>query len=485
VATFSQTWSQNWQNLNLKFPERRIRRRFEKVDFDSLKAEYVKEYGYTVVIPQWDDIIRWKPKEMMTRDEIKDFKRRGLTRILASPAPEFYRNYSSVMTWIDNIQDTASVIYPFFRMLVRWAPKIFTRFIPYFGWGLLAYDLLQLANAIGRAPFAALRAKRAVCEPFRNNPFGKMAQRTRMERIAKWNPKFSDLLQVLQVTADTTGVGLSLGSLMGFIPDLFSGLYRKITGERVSFFTQPPTPNLYELNAHAAMKAAAIINSSEETFEEEMHFWSLATWAASVYIATPWIEFGDIAGSTEEVGAAILEAPEPEDPITRELIQEQGLSLSAGVGWPANGGKKIPALELSDWILDRGKTATKNYFLRHQKDSYGLIASHMVDQALGDLFDAAEPASTLVEEDTPIMHIFFQMLKQPMIPVQPTTPTQWQSFEDWVNFYVETNEAYPKMSTVRDKLNELGIPYVTAFPQTMDPSVKNFWPHPFDDSMFA
>jgi len=485
AESFSKTWSDNWKGLELRFPERKIRRRFEKAEFEALKAAYVQQHGYNITIPQWDDVIRWKPKELMTNDEIKAFKRRALTRMLASPAPEWHRHYSTVMTWIDNIQDTSSIVYPFFRMLVRWAPKIFARMIPGLGWTLLGYDLLNWANAIGRAPFAPMRGKRAICEPFRNNPFGKKAQYGRLERIAKWNPRFSDLLQVLQVTADTTGVGLSLGGLVGMMQDLIYGAYRKITGERVTFRMELPTLNFYELNAAAGMKAAAIINSTKEVFEEEMHFWSLATWAASVHIITPWIEAADVAGATEEPGEAIIDAPEPEDPLTRAVIEEEGLSIEAGKGWPANGGKKIKLLELSDWIIDQGKASTKDFFLRHDRDSYGLVASHLFDQAMEDLVDALEPGSTYVADDTPIMHVLFQMLKKPMIPIQPTSDRQWKQFEDWVNWYTDHFEGYPKMATVRDKLNELRIPYTETFPTTMDPTVKHLWPDPFDDSEFA
>jgi len=485
AAPFSKTWSDNWIGLGLRFPERKIRQRFSKQDLEALKFAYTQQYGFYVAIPQWDDVIRWKPKDMMTTDEIKAFKRRALLRMIAAPEPEWYRNFTTGMTWVDNIQDTSSVVYPFFRMLVRWAPKIFTRMIPAFGWTLLGYDLLQIANAVGRAPFAPMRAKRAICEPFRNNPFAKKAQYGRMERIAKWNPRFSDLLQVLQVTADTTGVGLSLGGLVSLIPQMFWGSLRKIAGERVTFLSQPPEPNWLELNAQAGAVAAAFINSSKEAFEEEMHFWSLATWAASIHIITPWIEAGDVAGTTEEAGDAIIDAPIPTDPLTRAVIEEEGLSFDAGIGWPANGGKKIRARELSDWIIDKGKDATKDFFLRHDRDSYGLVASHLVDQAQEDLYDAIEPGATYVADDTPIMHVFYQMLKRPLIPTQPTTPEQWKRFEDWVNRYVEQNEAYPKITSIKNELDYLHIPYTTSFPPTMDPTVKSFWPDPFDDSEFA
>lgn len=476
--TFSQTWSTNWRGLEAKFPEKRIRQRFDKASFDALKQAYVEKYGYSISIPQWDDIVHLKPTELMTPQEIRDRKLLGLQRILASPAPEWGRNYASAMTWIDNIQDTSSVIYPFFRTLVKWNPGIFGRLLPVAGWGLLFYDFLQLANMVGRMPMAPLKSKRAMCEGIRNNPFTKQAQWKRMDRIAKWNPGWADILQVLQVTDQFTGVGLSLGSIVGFAQDLFYGAYRKVTGQKVQFRSDWPKLNLHELNAAAAAQAAAFINSSGQVFSDEQHFWTLATWAASISILTPLVDQYDLAGIVDDPLTAMIDAPTPTDPITIEVIKSQGLSLEDGVGWPMSGEKRTSLKDLTDYITPKSVDVVRDYVFRHRKDAYGFMAAHLMDQAQQDLLDALEPGAEYIEDDTPAMRVYFEMLKYPIIPTGDIKPKQAEALEQWINDFTETYEHIPRIREVTQKMADLGMSWKESYPQTVDPSVAPYLPPP-------
>lgn len=461
------------------------RMRFEKTDFEALKADYVAKYGYSITIPGWDDIIKWKPNLMKTDAEKKQEKLTNLQRMLASPGNEYTRKYASVMTWIDNIQDTASIVYPAFRMLVRAAPKIFARAIPGMGWILLGYDLLNLANALGRAPFSPMRAKRAACEVIKSNPFNKQSQWKRTERIKNWNPGWTDILQVLQVTQQVTGVGLSLGAAVGFVQDLFYGAYRQATGEKVSFKTEFPPLNFHEFKSAAGMKAAAFINSAGQIFSEEMHFLSQATFAASTYFMTPVIEQFDIAGCVEDPMSAIIDAPEPTDPLTIEVIKSQGLNVQNGVGWPMNLEKKISLRDLSDYTTEKSRAATTDYYFRNSKNSYGFVAAGLMGGAVEDLIDAMEPGAEHVADDTPMIHLLLNMLKGPLLPGEGISPGKWLEFETWVNGWADQYGSVPKISDVRIKFDLLGIPYRDSFPATMDPAVKDLFPDPFDDSEYA
>ena len=485
AKTYGQAYSSSWSALGMRMPLKGPRMRFEQTDFEALKADYVAKYGYSITIPGWDDIIKWKPDLLKTNAEKKQEKLNNLQRMLASPAPEFARKYGTVMTWIDNIQDTASIVYPAFRMLVRAAPKIFARAIPGMGWLLLGYDLLNLANAIGRAPFSPMRAKRAACEVIRNNPFTKQAQYKRVERIKNWNPGWTDILQVLQVTQQFTGVGLSLGAAVGFVQDLFYGAYRQATGAPVAFKTEFPPLNFHEFKSAAGMKAAAFINSGGQTFSEEMHFLSQATFAASTFFMTPVIEQFDIAGCVEDPMSAIIDAPEPTDPLTIEVIESQGLRVQDGIGWPANESKKISLQDLSDYTSEKSRATTTDYYFRNSKNSYGFVAAGLMGGAVEDLIDAMEPGADYVADDTPMIHTLLNMLKDPLLPGEGISPGKWLEFETWVNGWADQYGSVPKISDVRLKFDSLGIPYRESFPATMDPAVKDLFPDPFDDSEYA
>lgn len=120
--------------------------KYAKRDFDALKADYNNQFGYTIRIPQWDDVVHLTPNALKDPAVLKAEKKEALVRILESPAPEWARKYSSAMTWIDNVQDTASLVIPAISMLARAAPKIFGKLLGIAGWLMLGYDLLNIAK---------------------------------------------------------------------------------------------------------------------------------------------------------------------------------------------------------------------------------------------------------------------------------------------------------------------------------------------------
>lgn len=484
-APYSKAYSDAWAALDMKIPQRGARQKYETKDFDQLKSDYTAENGYVITIPGFSDVIKLKPTLMKTPQEIKAEKKRSLERILASPSTDWMRKYGSVMTTIDNIQDTGSIIFPAIRMLARWSPKILARMIPYAGWGLLAFDILQLANMLGRAPFSPMKAKRAACENFRNNPFTKKSQYSRIQRIKNWNPTIADLLQVFQTTADVTGVGLSLGPIVGFATDLAAGAYRTVTGDRVRFSTEAPTLNFHESASAKAMRNAAILNSKGDVFTEEMHLFSYMMFSAGTYFMAPVVEAYDLGGTMENPQEAMIPAPVPTDPITLEVIREAGLDPTAGIGWPMNGEKEISLLDLSNYIIENGRDVFRDFCFRNSHNMQGFFAARLMDDSANNLIDALEPAADYIEEDTPVARLFFTMIKTPILPDPLPTKDQWRRVETWVIDYVDSFERMPPLREIRQKFDALGIKYKTGFPATMDPAAKEFFPDPFSDAEFT
>jgi len=457
-----------------------MRHRFTPEEWEELKRAYVEKYGYTIAVPGWDDIIRWKPTELKTDAEIRAEKRAALERILASPATDWMRSYGTVMTVIDNIQDTASVVYPMFRMLVRWAPKIFSRFIPVMGWILLGYDVLNYMNAWGRAPWTIMAGKRSLCNFVKSNPFSKQSQWKRAMRVKNWDPRIPDLIQVAQTTQQFTGVGLQLGGIVGFIQDLGAGLYRKITGERVTISTEVPRFNPYELHAQSALKAATIINSARETFAEDVHFYAYMTGAAASMIMTPLNEVSDFPDMLPDATEAIIDAPRPTNPYTIEAIKNAGLDLEKGIRWPMNEEKQIKLLDLSRYIQENARDSFLHFAARHQYDSYGLIAGKVLADSTEDMIDSLAPEAEYIEEDAPHVTVMFAMQKAPILPVNPPTPAQGRDFGKWIEDYTELYERTPGIRDIKDKLDAMGIEYKTAYPTTIDPAVAGLFPEDQD-----
>jgi hypothetical protein len=448
-------------------------------DWETLRQKYINENGYVIRIPGFDDIIKTKPNFMKTDDERKIEKRLNLMRIMESPATNWGRKYSSVMTWMDNIQDTSSILYPMLNMMFRVAPKAFAKILPALGWMMLPMELLDAAVQIGRAPFKGLQAKRAACDLFHSNPFSRKGQWDRMDKLKNYKPGWGDVLQALQVLYDWTGVGLALGAVMGCITDTAFGAYRYLNGQPVRFTTEPPTMLDYEKYAGKGIKYAALMNTTGQIFSEEQHFWSMACGAISTLAFAPLAYSEGIADLAEDPMKIVIPADRPTDPLTIQVIQEAGLDVERGVGWPFNDEKEISLDELSDHIAINTTDTYRDYLFRHKKDWYGFVSTAFWDHWPPILIQAFDPDSRPTIDDTDHMKVFYRMLKAPLLPTEIRDQAQAQEFFDWCNAHKELTGHLPGVQAIAEKWTSMGIPYRSVFPETMEPEGKNFWPEGF------
>lgn len=479
--SFGTSYSTAFMKLGLGDRERpeEIFPRFEKQSFDALKKEYTDKYGYVIRIPKLEDVIHLTPNLMKTEAQIKSEKRRGLMNILASPAPDFARTYSSIMTYMDNIQDATSIVYPALSMLTRLAPKVFGKILPIAGWLMLGTDTLNWLLHVGRLPFGPMAGKRLFCHFGSRNPFSKTAQYLRKERIRNFKPTIADLLQVAQVTDQFTGVGLNLGPIMGTVMDSFFGAYRYIRGDPVRFSFDTPDMFEFEKLAGRGVTAAGIINSTGQTFDDDTHFWAYTVGAASARIFAPVAHDFDILGGVEDPMSIMVPAARPVDPLTIEVIKEAGLSVENGVGWPYNGQKEIPLGELWAALIPRNKEVFRDYCFRHAKDWQGYIVANLWDQVTPAMIYAADPSGDVVFDDTTEMKALFKMVKAAILPTAAVTQKQSDDFWIWVNGFKELYNEIPTVRDIKEKLTSLGIPFKTSFPAERMPEADEVWPSDF------
>lgn len=454
----------------------RREKRFTKKDLDEMKADYVAKYGYTIAVPGFNDIIHWKHPAAMSEEELKDQKRKRLQQILASPTPEWGRSYSSIMTWLDDIQDAMTTSVVAASLLIRWMPKIMSRFIPYVGWAMLAYDVMNLMNTLGRAPMTALSVKRRACEIIRDNPTLKQRAMRNAENIKIMKPSFGNLLEVLQTLDNVAGVGLSLGSAMGFIQDMAFGAYKSLSGEDVKVKWTMPKQEIDEFMALKSKKATAMIQSAGQTFDDELHFWTYVTNAGSDVIVAPYIQEADMATIIDAPMTTILPAPAPTDPITLAVIAESGLDVEKGRQWPVHEGKEISLDELTDWQAPRIRESFQNFMQRHKQDWYGFVAACMTSQGNNMIFDAMDPGADVEESYTPAVHVLLQMTKRNTWLQPIPTPEQFKPFEDWCNSFLENFDSYPDQKEIRNKLDLLQIPWTQTQPMDYPSEVQELFP---------
>jgi hypothetical protein len=478
AASFGSLHSAAWQKAGIGNRETpgEIFPKFVKKDFDDLKTDYNNQFGYTVRIPQWDDVVHLVPNALKTPAEIKAEKKAGLVKILESPSPEWYNKISTVMTWIDDVQDTMSVVYPVLSVLGKVAPKVFGKLIPVIGWIGLGYDLLNLANAVGRAPLTFMKSKREVCKLKKRNPFSKVSRLENVGKIRNYKPGVADLIQVAQVTDQFTGFGLSLGGIMGAITGSVFGAYKYLNGEPVKWSFDPaPVENLQMMGARG-LAAAAAIGSQGQVFSEMQHFWTYMTaYASSMVLAGTFKDelLTDLVINPMEM---IIPAPEPTNPYTIAVLKEAGIDIEKTTGWPYNGEKFI---SISDYIDATAEPCNANfhaYCLRHSKDSYGLLAAYAMDSLIPQTILAMAPEATYYVDDTNEMKVFWRLIKGPLLPTRPVTREEGERFISWINDYSFQYGKTPGILEIEEKFKMLDIPYTTSYPATPQPGFEEFWP---------
>jgi len=476
--SFNTEYSTAWSKLRMgEFRKpTEVKERLTKTDFDKLKADYVQKYGYTIRIPGIDEIVHTKPTFMKTPEEIKAEKKAALTRILASPTPEWAMTYSTIMTHLDNIQDATSVVYPAFSMLYRAAPKIFGKLLPVFGWMMLGTDLLNLAIQFGRLPFAGMKGKRAICDYVKTNPFTKTAQYLRKERLRNYKPGMGDLIQVLQTTDNLTGVGISLGPIMGTVMDAIFGAYRYATGERVKVSYDIPDVLEHEKYAWKAMTAMGIIGTKKELFTEDAHFWSYVTFNYSAMMTTPYAYQIDLMGCVQDPMNIVIPAPRPTTQSTIDVIQDAGLDVEAGVGWPYNQKKEILLSEYWDHIVPDMTDAFRDYCFRHEFDWNGYFAANTLDQIMPSLFEAFDPSGTETVDDSIVQRVIFRMMKWPILPVYTLTKEQLEKFETFILTHYNQTGRTPGYEAIRAFFDNNHILYRLQYPATREPEADTYWP---------
>jgi len=476
--TFNTSMSAAWGKLGIGSREKpgEIFPKYTKRDFDSLKADYNAQFGYTIRIPQWDDVVHLVPNALKDEKTIKAEKREALVRVLESPAPDWATKFSSVMTWIDDIQDTSSLLYPLLGMLGRAAPKAFGKLTSVIGWIATGYDLLNVANAIGRAPLTGMKSKREVCGFIKRNPFSKVARLERVNKVRNYKPGIADVMQALQVTDQYTGFGLSLGGVMGLITNLPFAAYRYATGKPVEFSFDPPEVGNLEMMGARGLRAAAAIGAQGQVFSEMQHFWTYMTaYCSSMALAGTFRDEG-LTDLIEKPSEVMLPAPEPTDPLTIAVIKEQGLRVEDGIGWPFNGEKFIPVGDYIDATAEPCRANFVEYSKRHEFDSYGFLSAAALDSLMPQVFLSLDPEAEWKVDDSDDMKVFWRMIKAPLLPTGSFSREKGDSFFEWVRGYSSKYGKTPGILEIESKFDQLGIKFQTSYPDKPGPDFNKYWP---------
>lgn len=189
-----------------------------------------KKKKKAVEIPGWDDIIRIFPDSTLSPDELKKRKKERAQRIAQSPTPGTVQSIGSILTWLDDIQDSLVTLSYLGRVAAkiagRTAPKLAGRMMVPLQYVAAARDILSIDKLFKSLSLARAQGKRALWDALEALP---SMQRKKLKAAAKLKellPSWAEAVQIAQTTEIATGYGLSLGPIVGAVSDAVFGLLR-------------------------------------------------------------------------------------------------------------------------------------------------------------------------------------------------------------------------------------------------------------------
>lgn len=179
-------------------------------------------------IPAWDEVIHIVPENFLPSEEQQARRRDRARRIADSPTPESVRAASSILTWVDDVQDalvTASV-------LARLVATFYKPALPVavvLQEAAAAANLFQLSASVPAITLAGKFRGQRIIPSLLGAQSARAIQNARINRVA---PSIGEIIQIAQTTDQLFGVGLSLGPIVGFVQDLVFG---SLTGAEFAF----------------------------------------------------------------------------------------------------------------------------------------------------------------------------------------------------------------------------------------------------------
>lgn len=335
------------------------RPRLTTTEFEKHKADYVAKYGYTITIPGLSDIIRVGIEKPMTYDEnlnykkknwdafspkrladIRSMKKRRRERYIAmlgSPTPKIFRNAGSCLTALDDCQDALAALSAIGRIAIRAAPRILGKLMSGpVGWLMMTSDILNLIMAIGRTPQTIIAGKRQKSLITAVNPFTKKAKAARARKLTKAMPTKGDFIQGLQTTDNIFGVGLCLGPIVGLAQDIFFGTVR--TTFKAPPKIKVPVPDLThwgKVASRAVKSVAMFFGGPWQTDDDMLLEVYMAGYLAHQDLSHFQHEWNPLDTVEDPQHLDVL-APIPQNVLSLEVIEEEGIPLEETCGWPHN-----------------------------------------------------------------------------------------------------------------------------------------------------
>lgn len=418
--------------------------KYTTAEFRKLKADYVAKNGYTITFPGLSQIIKIPIEIPMTIQEDKDWKARKFKNfseqrlydlrkmkqkrkdkflaMLASPAPDIVTNAGALMCSIDDAQDALFTIGGIGVAAMRFSPPpVMAALALPTGIILTAANALSIIGSIGHQRLPGKQSKRAWQKKTGIDPWSKKGRIKFAKHLVKTFPVKAGIIQALQTTDSIFGVGISLGPIVGLFIDIFAGPVRRILGDRVDVKVPIPTyDELTRVAQKASRSSAAYWSVGVQTQDEEVITMMLSHWLSQLALFSGteglpnWTNF-------ENLDDLELMARRPDNTLTLEVIQEEGLCLDDICGWPHNSKPWAAATD----IVSEYSAPAQDYFLEycsmHNFDWLGFMFATLACDATFYTMATAEGADQVEYDFTATSKACSILLENRLVP-EPDLP---------------------------------------------------------------
>lgn len=370
--------------------------KFSSAEFRKLRADYIAKYGYTYTWPGLFDVFKFGIEVPLTQQEERDWKAKRYDQfsedrlydiqqmkkkrkekflaMLSSPAPELITAAGAIMTAIDNAQDALYTLGSAGIVAMRFAPPQVAALLALPTGALMtAASAMNLISLMGPMKLPGKLAKRAYHKKTGIDPWTKKGRIKYAKHLLKQFSPQAAVLQGLQTTQEIFGVGISLGPLVGFAIDAVATPIRMLFGEKVS--VKMPFPSLDELKAmaHRYLRNVPIYPYyGLQTADSEVLTFMTATWISNMVL---WSETDDRQdwANVPNIHQVEINPTPPTNPLTLEVIAEEGFDVQDVINWPHNGKPWAPMQDIVNEYAAPAQDFFYDYMRLHDKDWIGYM----------------------------------------------------------------------------------------------------------------
>lgn len=469
--------------------------RFTQADYDKQKAAYVAKHGYSIHVPGFQDIFKWNTRPEPTEQELEYYRKKDIKalgapryneihdlmvekkeafhRILGSPAPELWQNAASIFTTLDDINDTLGTFAFIAKIVARKLPAVLAKSMTGpIGWALLGADLASLAMELSGLPYLTRRLQHSLNSALEGNPVSKKARLKRMNKLKRLGITKGHLIEALQVTENMFGVGISLGPIVGLATDIPFGLYRHVTGEKVTIYGLPQPLLWFDHKWSAMLKHAACLFTglpviSDREANKAMAAVNLASQVSHSYLAqiSPLDAIDIIKGLQ-------VRAPTPQLPSTRQIVKDELGDPDSHTGWPHTGTLWADPTRFVDECCEWIQENVRNWRQRNCRDEEARVAAD--NQIAGGLniMASLEGNESLELEYEPFTTAMLKLMNINYRFPEGATQDQVQCFRNQVEQYVSS---YGDIDTGEARMiakEQCGFEFTQQVPERPQPSAE-------------